>query len=154
MSRNLSILSALLSVILITEACVDVCRGRQDNHFASNPRGCAWYNRCNVGRPAEEGRCPEPFYFNYEKQSCDWQENVECTEANTYPTTCPPVGIASIPHVNVCSKYTGRLQLKPLKSLLLSVYFVQFVSTVNRKIAVVKQACISLHSMESVSSLH
>lgn len=110
MSRNLLILSALLSAILITEACVDVCRGRQDNHFAPNPRGCAWYNRCNVGTPAEEGRCPDPFYFNFESQVCDWRENVDCTEDNDYPTTCPSSGIAIIPHVNVCSKYTGRFK--------------------------------------------
>jgi len=106
MSRNLLILSVLLSAILITEACLDVCRLRQDNHFAPNPRGCAWYNRCNVGIPAEEGRCPDPYYFNFEKQVCDWRQNVNCTETNNYPTSCPSAGIAIIPHPNVCSKYT------------------------------------------------
>lgn len=107
MSKILLALS-LLSAILITNACVDVCRGRPNNHFASNPRGCSWYYRCNIGLPAEEGRCPEPYYFNYDTQTCDWKENVDCNDDRVFPTTCPVVGITVIPHPNVCSKYTGE----------------------------------------------
>lgn len=92
--------------LAITNACVDVCRGRDGNHFAVNPRGCAWYFRCNVGFEAEEGRCPGDFVFNYEKQACDYRENVEC-EDQEFLTTCPVVGIAVIQHPHVCSKYVG-----------------------------------------------
>lgn len=108
MHKKLLILS-LLSVIILTEACVDVCRGRAGNHFASNPRGCSWYYRCNVGREAEEGRCPEPYYFNYVNQTCDWKENVGCEDNFEFPSTCPSVGITAIQHPNVCSKYTGEI---------------------------------------------
>lgn len=110
MSQKILTFIFLLSSLLIAQACVDVCRGRPGNHFAANERGCSWYWRCNIGREAEEDRCPEPYYFNYERQICDWKENVECEE-QVYSSECPSSGITLRPHPNVCSKYTGELYL-------------------------------------------
>lgn len=93
--------------IAFSSACIDVCRGRPGNHFAVNPRGCAWYFRCNVGQEAQEGRCPGDFVFSYERQMCDYRENVQCEDPEIR-TECPPTGIDVIKHPHVCSKYVGE----------------------------------------------
>ena len=89
------------------------CNGHpQSSYYAQNPRGCGWYFTCNPDQPAKEGRCDEQFFFNHEKQMCDWKSNVDCVDAVPV-TSCPASGVHTIQHPSSCARFTGELFLVP-----------------------------------------
>lgn len=53
-----------------------------------------------------EGRCERGLSFNFETQSCDFEENVDC-ENPWVPERCSgSSNVTVIPHPYICSKYT------------------------------------------------
>lgn len=103
---------ALLPVIalaesdIISEFAIDPCMNQLEGVFISNPRGCAWFNRC-AERKSIEGRCPPDLIFNAAKSLCDYPENVECDlDDRVIDTTCTGSGIKFLPSLYSCSKYT------------------------------------------------
>lgn len=103
------ILLIFLSTTSASNTCPYPCNGKPGTaYYARNPRGCAWFFTCNIGQAPKEGRCPQGFTFNHEKQICDYPENVECVD-DAPITKCPPTGFAKISHPDTCSKYVCEL---------------------------------------------
>jgi len=109
MWRFFLILSISLSVAYAENPC-DILTGNQT--FAPNPRGCDMFYYCGDNNIPKPGRCPtDPiiYHFNFETQSCELPENVDCTiDDELWKTDCPGIGIAKIPHQYSCSEYSGE----------------------------------------------
>jgi Chitin binding Peritrophin-A domain len=86
------------------------CEGLVGSKFVPSSRGCSWYFLCADDKVIREDRCPKGHRLNFEKQICDFGENIECDLDDRWNQVFCPVGrgeITIIPHPYVCSKYTG-----------------------------------------------
>jgi hypothetical protein len=106
-------LEKILFVSLLTSSAlaaeVNPCGNRAGNYFARNPRGCSWYFVCENSQVVRENRCERGFRFNYDRQMCDYIDQVYCDiDDRLRNVTCPNEnGINIIPHPQTCLKYTG-----------------------------------------------
>jgi hypothetical protein len=58
--------------------CENECEGRSDMLLPYPEGGCAAYIQCINGYAMPPRLCPEPYYFDFPEQMCNWQDQVDC----------------------------------------------------------------------------
>uniref|UniRef100_A0A6M2DX90 Putative peritrophin-like protein 3 n=1 Tax=Xenopsylla cheopis TaxID=163159 RepID=A0A6M2DX90_XENCH len=67
----------------------NMCVGEEDGTLFSDPDDCASFFICNAGLPWRQ-RCPGYLLWNEEKETCDFEVNVNCGERPIVPPTSTP----------------------------------------------------------------
>lgn len=97
---ELLICLAALVISINGQEEADICAGLPDNTLLNNEIACNAYFQC-VGEVAQAGRCPGLLWFDPINLNCNFQADVECSDA----IECYPDGIEMHPHPYSCSQY-------------------------------------------------
>lgn len=98
MLLNLAII--LFATTVATQCPENICEGRHDGFFVSDPTGCRSYFVCMNGNSSSRQQCEMGFNFNEALQICDHSK--PCKD---YDFECPLRGISNWVYPGNCTLY-------------------------------------------------
>lgn len=96
----MNITALILCGLLVTTiaSAYEICAPGESGTFHRDYSTCRSYIACSEGKSYKD-ECPKEFFFNPEKSSCDFPQNVKCDQS------CPTSGTTAFTLGRSCLKY-------------------------------------------------